>query len=229
MKNYAFLLILMVAVLFSSCTREDSDSVDQDTIHTRYVLEYNENSDVTYARAQFRFGGSTGTILELAEDSEISFNNEDMNWKPLFAYYELVFAGNVGTGVFGYTNDDGESFSNIAGVPEAINFPSDLTVVNINNALSLEWEGASLESGEFCLITITGEDTTGDGELFIISDEGATDIVLPADRLQEVGVGTANMIINRDQNDFSINGTDEGGVVVGRYIGDRLNNIDFIQ
>lgn len=144
----------------------------QDTIHTRYVLENNENSDIIYTRAQFRFGSATGTILELSEDSEISFNNENLTWKPLLAFYESVIAGNVGTGVFDYTNEDGESFANSASVPAEINFPDDLTIVNINNSLSLEWEGTPLGSDELCSVTVTGENTTGEGDLFLTTSEG---------------------------------------------------------
>ena len=88
------------------------------------------------------------------------------------AFYESVIAGNVGTGVFDYTNEDGESFANSASVPAEINFPDDLTIVNINNSLSLEWEGTALGSDELCLVTVTGENTTVAEDLFLTTSEG---------------------------------------------------------
>ena len=73
-------LTLFAAILFMACPIEDSADVNQDKIYTDYEVFYNSNTDKTQVLARFRFGGATGTLLELNEPAEVYFDED----KPPF-------------------------------------------------------------------------------------------------------------------------------------------------
>ena len=54
MKTY--IRTALITLLFTSCVRESSDSVDQDKIWTKYEIIYDKNEDQTTVRVEFRFG-----------------------------------------------------------------------------------------------------------------------------------------------------------------------------
>ncbi|HBH48606.1 MAG TPA: hypothetical protein DDX98_08195, partial [Bacteroidales bacterium] len=88
-----FIPFLILALLFVSCEREDSADVNQDRIYTIYSLVYEADQDITYARAWFQFGSAVGTLLELSEPSNVSFNDQRLSFQNAFAYYEKSLPG----------------------------------------------------------------------------------------------------------------------------------------
>ena len=93
-------LLLAFVLILSACAREESVNVNQDSIFVEYRLVYDGNQDKTFARATFRFGGATGTLLELSDPATITFDGEVLTWNPLLAYYEKEYAGVVNGGLF---------------------------------------------------------------------------------------------------------------------------------
>lgn len=219
--------LLAVALVATSCRREDSDAVDQDKIHVRYVLEYNATQDITYARAQFRFSRSTGTILELVDNASISFNGDAMIWNNALAYYEKEYAGLVSTGAFSYTDVDGNTFTNTATVPPSIEFPNPLGPISISGAYEMFWIGNNIASDENVWVSIAGDNTTVTGQTFAEYGVGSSSIIFSQAKLQDLGTGTANMFMDRNHEVSATDVTSAGGVVVGRYKAPNVENIQF--
>ena len=86
-------VMTLIILNMTSCKREDSDTVNQDTIWTRYELFYDDNESKSYARATFRFSNAAGTKLELSEGAEVRFNDELIPWNNGLAYYEVELPG----------------------------------------------------------------------------------------------------------------------------------------
>ncbi|MEO1417746.1 MAG: hypothetical protein AAFW00_20855 [Bacteroidota bacterium] len=214
--KHSLLLMLPLTLIFFSCEREPSVNVDQDTVYGEYRLVYEANEDKTYARATFRFGSATGTILELSEPAEITYDGDAMPWKPILAYYEQDFAGQIASGTFSYTDLDQNTFENNVSLASEIGLPASLAEISQGSAFTLVWEGGPILGGEIITVTINGINE-GDAQIFIEADPGATSIVLPKDKLGELGIGTARVFIERRANAEVQQGTSRGGAIWSRY------------
>jgi hypothetical protein len=188
MKNFksCWLLAMTVcATLFTSCEGEDSASVDQSRIYTTYELFYDKNEDKTYARAQFKFGNLGGTLLELTDPAEVRFNNDLLEFKPGFVWYEKAYAGRVTSGSFTYQGTDGVSYTNTVANQPTIDFPANFTSVTRNQANTFNWAGTPLTAGEDVTLFI-GNTTTINTQTFYTNKPGATNLVLGAAQLNNL-------------------------------------------
>lgn len=208
---------LCAAVIFTACNREDSSNVNQDTIWAWYRIEYDANSDITYARATFRFSNFSGTKLELAENASITFNGEPLVWQNAIAYYEKEYAGLVQSGTFVYTDNDGSVFSNSVLMPGEIGFPADLDSLSIGSAFNLNWTGDALQDGERVDLTLSGDNTTGILQFFTTTGEGETGIVLGANQLGNLGTGITTMFMDKVYTEADMQTTSAGGLLEARY------------
>lgn len=217
MRKISFYLftILFASAALISCESEDSSSVDQDRIFTGYELFYNQNTDKTYARAQFRFGNAVGTTLELAEGSNVVFEGEELGWKPLLAYYELELAGFVNTGTFAFTDTEGTTYQNAIQINE-IDYPSNLTTIDRSSAFELAWTGNALAADETVVLTANGENE-GDARIFTTNTDGATSIILGQNLLSQIGVGLGTLWMDRTFEPDIQDAPSAGGYTKGRY------------
>ena len=142
--RFSYLAVFFAVAFFSSCEVEDSADVNQDKIYTDYELFYNSNTDKTWVVARFRFGGPTGTLLELKDPAAVTFDGELLPFNALFAGHYKEFAGRLTDGTFEYTNTMEETFVNEVPSYETIEFPSDLDTLSKSAAYSLVWDGTSL-------------------------------------------------------------------------------------
>ncbi len=210
-------LFLLLALM--GCKREDSDTVDQDKIYQDYSLVYNGTEDKTYARASFRFSNVLGTALELAGGAEVKFNGQTMLWKNALAYYEMEFAGVLDSGTFAYTDADGNTFTNSIGMPDPISFPTNFQSLNQDGtSFTLSWVGNPLAADEGVNVSIEGT-AENDLQLFNTQFDGATSIILGANKIGALGPGTADAWINRNRPRDLAEATSAGGVISGRYEG----------
>ena len=210
-------LLFTILFLVSSCARDVSVNVNQDSIFTEYRLVYEAESDKTYARATFRFGGETGTILELSDPAEVSADSTPLGWKPVLGWYETESAGIDSASSFLYTDLDNNSFENDILMAAEIDFPADLDSISKSAAYTLEWDGVELATNESVIVTINGINE-GDVKVFIQNAAAATDIVLDKDKLEGIGTGEATIFMERFTVQNLLQGTTEGGAVWSRYI-----------
>ncbi len=129
MKTY--IRTALITLLFTSCVRESSDSVDQDKIWTKYEIIYDKNEDQTTVRVEFRFGGVFGTKLELASPATIKFNGSTIPFNSTLAYYETTLDGLISSGTFAYTDVEGTTYTNTTNSIKAVEYPtSDVTITH---------------------------------------------------------------------------------------------------
>ena len=218
MKKHFLFIAVGSLLAFTSCNKEDSDSVDQDKIYASYVLEYNSNQDVTYARSNFHFSNAFGTKLELVAPAEITVDGDIIPFKQALAYYEKEFNGTKLTGNFKYTDVDENVFENSVALVPSIDFDGTLDTISRSSNYMLTWVGDPVQSGEVVTVTIDGAGEN-DTQIFTQTGVGATDINLTQNQLGNLGLEDATFYIRRSKNVTAQEVTSAGGNVIARYDG----------
>lgn len=209
MKKIAF-LIVVCTTLFSSCAKEVSENVAQDSIYTVYELFFNKNTDITTARATFRFGGPSGTLLDLTDPANCTFNGDELLYNKILGSHNKDYAGFVSSGTFKYLDLDDNTLTNTTPIIETIDFPTKDTIKADNPCLFM-WIGSPLGKDESVSLIIDGTEQNN-FELFGTVVEGATEIALSSEKLKRLGHGVATCTLTREYNKFSIDeGTSKGG------------------
>lgn len=211
-KVLVFACIGLLAL--TSCNREDSDTVNQDTIWTSYDLRYDANEDKSYAKVVFRFSNASGTHLELSDGATITFNDEAVPFQNGFAFYELDMAGLVDEGTFVYNDLEGNTYTNSIAIP-TISFQSTLDSIARNESFELFWDGGALQEDELVTLWVNG-DLKNDTQIFIENDEGAESLILATDQLMELLEGNADFFMERTYAPDIQQATSAGGVRYGR-------------
>lgn len=215
----AFLCIgVIFSLLFIGCDKESASDVNQDKIRTEYELFYNKNTDVTTAIARFRFGGATGTLLELDGEDKVTFNNEELPYSVWWGAHVKEFAGLVSGGTFAYTNLNNQTFTNSVPAFETIAFEDDFTTIQKGQANTITWVGTPLAANQYVGIFI-GTWTWGQDALALQDGDGATNLVIGLNQINQLAVGSATCIMDRSTDLPVSQGTSEGGRIRGKYRG----------
>lgn len=220
-----FYLIAGVGLLLTSCAKEDSNDVNQDKIWTEYELFYNQNDDKTHAIARFRFGGATGTLLELTDSTgaNVTFDGAPMPYDPWWGAHHLEFAGNVTSGTFVYTNTEGTQYTN--SVPtgaESVAYPIGFDTIVKSQAETFAWAGTALSADQHISMFV-GTWTWGDDALFYTDALGATDLVMGIQAKSNLAEGSSTVYMDRVVKNTAIQGTSEGGVIRYKYRPTNVN------
>ncbi|MCF8373412.1 MAG: hypothetical protein K9H64_17470 [Bacteroidales bacterium] len=204
------LLFGSLLVLLSSCAKEDSENVNQDSIYSIYELFYDVSTDKTIARATFRFGGPTGTLLELNTPAISTFNGDELLYNAVTGVHKKEYAGFTTSGTFVYTDHDNNTFTNTTPTINSIAFPV-LDTISSAGAFTFAWVGDPIAANETVTLTIDGIQQ-GNFEIFASSVQGVSELVLAANRIQNLGIGNATCTLMRAYNKTTIDqGTSEGG------------------
>lgn len=199
-------IIAGLILLLASCTRESSDSVDQDKIWVKYELEYDANEDVTKARAEFRFGGAFGTKLELSSPATIKFNGSAVPFNSTFAFYEKQIPGHVTEGTFVYQDVDGNTFTNDTPVMRSVEFPSGEVNIVGGSDYVMPFVGTAISGGD--IVTLVLND-----KIFATSQSGATSITLGGVQTAEITDGPYIGYMHRTVSAIPAMSTSEGGLI----------------
>ncbi|MDD2413455.1 MAG: hypothetical protein RBS19_11405 [Bacteroidales bacterium] len=217
MKNKIRLALILVAFAFislSSCHKESSDDVNQSRIFTSYELYYNADEDITHARASFRFGNITGTLLELSAPSEVRFNNQLLSFNSTLAYYEKSYAGFVQSGTFTWKNTEGTVFNNTIEI-HSVDYPALLDTIYRDASLEFIWQGDSLGANEVLTLSISND--LGEAQLFSQATINSKSIILPLNKLQLLEEGEAKIWMDRKYSPPLVEKTSAGGTITSRY------------
>lgn len=212
---FPFVIAVLLAIVFSSCERENSEDVNQDRIYVYYELVYNATQEITYARATFFFGGITGTRLELTEPSQISADGQVLTWKPLLAYYETSFAGLKDTLSFEWTDTDENVFINGVSIHE-IGFPETIEPIIQASANEFYWSGDPLSANETASIYINGP-MEEDAAPVVQAITGTNYVLIPANISSGLTLGTNNAYLRRNYKPDIQEATSAGGEIHGIY------------
>ena len=93
-----YFILFITSMILASCTIEDSSDVNQEKIYADYEVFYNSNTDKTLAVAKFKFGGATGTVLQLTDPAQVTFNGDKLAFKPIYSGHIKEFAGRITEG-----------------------------------------------------------------------------------------------------------------------------------
>lgn len=196
-------LPLLTGASGKGCGGEDSSSVKQDRVVTQYSVHYDANTDVTFARATFRFGNNLGTVLELTDPASVTFNGKPLAFQPVPGWHELQLPGKV-VGTFVYQNVDGASFTNeVTALPE-VQHPATMAIdptraapplISAGQSFSYAWQGPPVVKDELVQVTVSNENRFD----FSVVDQrgvGATDLVIPADKTRRFA-GAGWLVVKR--------------------------------
>ena len=217
-KSLSYLLatVVLVAITLSACQPpESSASVDQDRIYCIYELFYNQNTDITKARATFRFGNPLGTPLYLADNSEVTCDGELLS-KIFdgFTLYEAEFAGKKDSATFKWIDVDQKEFANKIYMVE-IAYQDSITVIPRNAAYEMFWNGGALIKGESVGVVI---DAVGNAsQPFGVNQLGAESIIFSKLQLEKLPEGDATLLMDRKYEIDLQESTSAGGTIYSRY------------
>jgi hypothetical protein len=209
-------LLALSALAMSACQMaEQSANVNQSRIWTDYELKYDANSDLTTAKASFRFGSSLGTPLDLTSPSEVRFNGETLarivQPGTGFVSYERTFSGQVTSGTFRFVDTEGEAYSNTVSL-KSVAFPSSIGTIDNDASHSLQWVGSALGTSEDVTVTLWrfGGNSAELG-VFQQSEAGAQSVILTATQLRNIDPGDVTLRMTRAARGVPARTPDAGG------------------
>jgi hypothetical protein len=203
----AFLLLLI-----SSCTKDSASNVNQDRIYQDLEVFYDKNTDKTTVLAKFKFGGATGTFLELDSGATVKFNNDLLPYNSFWYGHYKEYAGRINSGTFTYKNIAGTIFTNAVPPTDSIAFPTVLDTIMKSQAFDLQWAGSPLIADEFVGLFI-GSWTWGQNAAYLQTGDAATNLVLGTGQLSGVPVGTSTCYMDRSILKPLLQKTSVGGTV----------------
>lgn len=214
-------LAATAVLLLAACdVLEPSENVNQDRIWTEYELRYDGNEDVTTATASFRFGGSTGTPLELSEPSFVTVNGDElvMRVEPLtnVARYERDFAGLMPTATFEWVDTEGRPYVNDIAL-RSIAAPPTVGPIDNDASYELRWSGASLAAGEEVRAKLYRVFGGAAFATFTQRSAGATSVILDRAQLQYIQPGEVTLVLERHTTRPLTERTEVGGRITGVY------------
>ena len=210
------LYVILCVGFFASCERESSLDVNQDKIYTDYELFYNSNTDKTVVVAQFRFGGPTGTLLELMDPASVTFEGDVLSYNVLYNGHAKEYAGQLTGGTFTYVDGDANTFINSVPSYESIQFPNDFTTLKKSEAYDLQWDGTPLSADQWVGLFI-GTWTWGQDALFLQNSVGADNLILGVNQMSNLAVGNSTVYMDRATGVEVTQGTSEGGRIRGKF------------
>lgn len=216
-----------IATLLGSCEKENASDVNQDKIYTDYEMFYDKNSDVTKVLARFRFGGPTGTILEIDGNAVVMFNQDTLPYNGWYTGHYKEYAGRISSAAFTYKNLDGNTFVNNVPTCDTIAFSPSFTTLQKSNAQTITWVGSSVAANQMVGIYI-GTWAWDQDALALQTGVGATNIVLGTDKMSGLTNGSGTAFMERTTETNVSQGTSEGGKIRHKYkaLNQQINIVD---
>ena len=215
MKKLGLLSLLVISIL-TSCAKENASDVNQDKIYTDYEVFYNQNTDKTWVVAKFRFGGPTGTILELDSTSYVTFNGDTLAYNVFYTGHFKEYAGRITAGTFKYENVAGQIYENSIPTVDVLAFAADFDTLKKTQAQTITWVGTALGSNETVGILI-GNGAWGQAALALQDLDGATNLILGIPQMTSLAIGNSTVYMDRQHELDVIEGTSKGGKIRAKY------------
>lgn len=215
----------MLLFLFSCVSNEtaNSDAVKQTEIYQSYTITYDAGDMELSATAFFRFGGSTGTTLNLVKPSSITFNGEEMAMgKNIFSgtFYETNLQTDVSKNyTFVFTDTENKTYTNSASI-EALEIDEYPATINKREGLKVSWTGKPIQNGERVYLSLEGKDMMN---CSVSSDlVGTSSIELRPDQLKDIKPGDANILLKREISSSLSEATHLGGNITITYVAKKV-------
>ncbi len=194
------------------CQSQPSADVAQDKIHTTYWLYRDSNTDSTFARAQFRFGGATGTSLELTGGASASEGGTPLAWGALLDWYENKHAGYTKQTTFTYVDSQGKRREVPVPAIREVSFPDAVPAkLPRSESFELTWVGEPLVDGETMEAVVARDANRLNFAVWYETKVGARSVVLTKDGMAKVQAGGCIITLRRHRNYPLPAGADTGG------------------
>ncbi|MEA3447791.1 MAG: hypothetical protein U9Q98_04975 [Bacteroidota bacterium] len=210
---FTFLSISMVYL--SSCNREDSVDVNQDRIYTLYELNYDANAEQTIAKATFRMGGAYDSKIKLSEGSSVTFNDSELSFNGIYAYYTAEFSEWIDLGTFVFEDLDGNEYTNSVDMLY-VEFPDEMDTIVQGETYQFYWDGDALTVNEEIILTVDGP-LDKDTKSFYVSEEGAEYIELSSTETATLSKGASILALERKYETESVDAPSVGGKIISEY------------
>lgn len=210
--------LMMLGLILVSCNKEGPSDENENKIYMDYELFYNQNEDKSHVVARFRFGGPTGSLLELADTSgaSVTFNGDLLPYNVWYGGHHKQYNGQLTGGTFIYTNINGVAYTNEVPPGEAIAFPADFSTIAKDMDENLTWVGTELSANQRANLFV-GSWSWGEGASFWATDYGATKIEMTVSQKSDLALGTSTLYMDRSTEVDIAQGTPEGGRIRYKY------------
>jgi hypothetical protein len=225
MKRILFFAACSSVLLLASCGSTDtanSDAVKQSEIYQSYSVTYDAGDRELYASASYRFGGSTGTTLNLVGGSSVSFDGETMaSENNMFSgtFYRIdkqtAFKGNY---TFSFTDSEKKTYTNsVAFLPvEIAKYPEK---ADKSTGIMVTWL-TPLKNNETMYLYL--EDSKNNTASISTSVVGANSIELAADQMNNIVPGQVNIYLVRESSNSLADATHLGGNMYVKYTSKKV-------
>ena len=206
-------IAIFSSLFFQRCTIQPSEAVDQDRIYASYELFYDSNEDKTHAKANFKFGGATGTLLQLSKPSTVLFGNDSLLYNAL-GFYEKIYPGFINSGNFTFKDKAGKTYVNSVPLIKPIQFPANPAVIPLSKTQDfvITWVGDPLGASEGVGVLVG---TTL--QPFFQGALNATTVTILASQLQQANAGPYIVYMDRSTETNLVQQTSVGGHMTGKY------------
>ncbi len=222
MFKQTLLFTFLVCIFIGCASTEVSESADvnQAKIYQNYYVNINMEDNDSYVDAVFRFGGSTGTTLNLSDPSHVTVNGEKMSGEDRFLQGQVYGASGVyaenNRYEFTFTDVDGNVYTNAIAV-EPIEFKDLPDSFDRNLGIEIAWNGAPLGKHETVTVHLNANDGEYSSASASTSLKGATSVTISPKKLHQFPSGLCNVQLVRTISSKLDEGTDEGGKIRGEY------------
>lgn len=210
-----FFALLFISLFFLLSCNKDTSKIDQDKIFQSYEMTYDEDNGQTSFYASFHKENAEGKVLPLGKNSTITINGEPMN--RLKKTYGKTFEGQLTSGTFVFTDEDGKTYTNTIMPAQPI---SNGTQTHVNSGVNTYWhfDGAPIGSGEAVTVYIYSYADEGGSSVSKSTEAGATSVLLRVADMSTLVSGQGILSIKRSVTFTNGNWTNAGGKKVSNYI-----------
>lgn len=210
-------------IFLASCAStdvEESKFVSQDRIYQNYKVEIDENRQSSRASATFRFGGSTGTTLNLSDESSVSLNGAKLNGKQemfsgmVYSKSNLQSSDNNYTFVF--TDTENNTYTNTVAI-QPLTFGKSPKVIDKSGSYKIYWDGSPLGPNEKIELTLKHGKDQFSTILWTSTMQGTNSIEIGSDKLKNANPGLGNLQLRRVVTPPLQEGTELSGKITGIY------------
>lgn len=208
------IVVLFLLSLLVSCNKKSS-KLDQEKIFQRLEMKYDADENVTTFSAQFSRKRESGRLLKLDGNSSITLNGQPMEF--LGAGYSLKFDGIIDTGVFVYTNNEGEVFTNTVTAVDEISNGYLYYIYKSNSTNTWSFLGDPIYFGEEVTIQLVNQSDLSSSSKSTSSEIGSNAVTITSSDLESLVAGYANATTIRRNINEAGNFTSAGGVIISSY------------